>query len=141
MQQSEQFFSNKQLKRMIIPLFIEQTRHLVIWLVLIHNIANAVVFPFADPLGKGLRATGDVRFTMGISLFTTIGVRFVLSVLLGIWCNLGVIGIALAMCLDWLVRAIIFWIRYKKAPGKSFRLSKASKRYFHASCRQQEHAF
>lgn len=33
MQQSEQFFSNKQLKRMIIPLFIEQTRHLVIWLV------------------------------------------------------------------------------------------------------------
>lgn len=44
MQQSEQFFSNKQLKRMIIPLFIEQTRHLVIWLVLIHNIANAVVF-------------------------------------------------------------------------------------------------
>ena len=43
---------------MIIPLFIEQTRHLVIWLVLIHNIANAVVFPFADPLGKGLRATG-----------------------------------------------------------------------------------
>ncbi|PWE87823.1 hypothetical protein LG34_01950, partial [Eubacterium ramulus] len=90
MQQSEQFFSNKQLKRMIIPLFIEQTRHLVIWLVLIHNIANAVVFPFADPLGKGLRATGDVRFTTGISLFTTIGVRFVLSVLLGIWCNLGV---------------------------------------------------
>ena len=42
MQQSEQFFSNKQLKRMIIPLFIEQTRHLVIWLVLIHNIANAM---------------------------------------------------------------------------------------------------
>ena len=60
MQQSEQFFSNKQLKRMIIPLFIEQTSHMVNWLVLIHNIANAVVFPFADPLGKGLRATGDV---------------------------------------------------------------------------------
>ena len=51
----------------------EQTRHLVVWLILIHNIANAVIFPFADPLGKGLRATGDVRFTMGISLFTTIG--------------------------------------------------------------------
>ena len=100
----------------------EQTRHLVIWLVLIHNIANAVVFPFADPLGKGLRATGDVRFTMGISLFTTIGVRLVLSVLLGIWCNLGVIGIALAMCLDWLVRAIIFWIRYKKGTWQKFQV-------------------
>ena len=122
MQQSEQFFSNKQLKRMIIPLFIEQTRHLVIWLVLIHNIANAVVFPFADPLGKGLRATGDVRFIMGISLFTTIGVRFVLSVLLGIWCNLGVIGIALAMWLAWRVRAIIFCIRYKKGTWQKFQV-------------------
>lgn len=100
----------------------EQTRHLVVWLILIHNIANAVIFPFADPLGKGLRATGDVRFTMGISLFTTIGVRLILSVLLGIWCNLGVIGIALAMCLDWLVRAIIFWIRYRSGIWQKFQV-------------------
>ena len=32
---------------------------MILYLVLIHNIANAVVFPFADPLGKGLRAAGD----------------------------------------------------------------------------------
>ncbi len=83
---------------------------------------QAVIFPFADPLGKGLRATGDVRFTMGISLFTTIGVRLILSILLGIWCDLGVIGIALAMCLDWLIRAIIFWIRYKKGTWQKFQV-------------------
>ena len=47
---------------------------MILYLVLIHNIANAVVFPFADPLGKGLRAAGDAMFTMGISLVTTIGV-------------------------------------------------------------------
>ena len=99
-----------------------QTRQLVIWLVLIHNVANAIVFPFADCLGKGMRAAGDVRFTMGISLFTTIGVRLVLSILLGIILNLGVIGIAIAMCLDWTVRAILFIIRYKTGKWKTFQV-------------------
>ena len=75
---------------LITPLLIKifavsrQTGQMILYLVLIHNIANAVVFPFADPLGKGLRAAGDAMFTMGISLFTTIGVRLILSILLGI---------------------------------------------------------
>lgn len=97
-----------------------QTRQLVIWLVLIHNAANAVIFPFADPLGKGLRAAGDVNVTMGISLFTTIGVRLVLSLLLGIVLDWGVIGIAVAMSLDWLTRAVIFVIRYQSGKWKNF---------------------
>lgn len=96
----------------------EETKHLVIVLVLIHNICNAVAFPFADPFGKGLRATGDVKFTTAISLFTTVGVRLVFSVLFGITLNLGVVGIAYAMCLDWIFRGIIFWIRFKKNKWK-----------------------
>ena len=91
-------------------------------LVLIHNIANGVIFPFTDPLGKGLRAAGDAIFTMGISLFTTIGVRLILSILLGIVLNLGVIGIALAMCLDWTVRGVIFWIRFRHGKWKTYRV-------------------
>nr|WP_296959035.1 MATE family efflux transporter [uncultured Mediterraneibacter sp.] len=100
----------------------DQTRRLVIWLVLIHNIANGLIFPFADPLGKGLRAAGDVTFTMGISLFTTIGVRFVLSILFAIVLDLGVIGIALAMCMDWFTRAVIFAVRFKQGKWKTFRV-------------------
>ena len=96
----------------------EETKHLVIVLVLIHNICNAVAFPFADPFGKGLRATGDVKFTTAISLFTTVGVRLVFSVLFGITLNLGVVGIAYAMCLDLIIRGIIFWIRFKKNKWK-----------------------
>lgn len=100
----------------------EQTGRIILWLVLIHNIANAIIFPFADPLGKGLRAAGDAIFTMGISLFTTIGVRLIFSILLGIVLNLGVIGIALAMCLDWAVRGVIFWIRFRQGKWKSCRV-------------------
>lgn len=113
---------------LITPLLIKifavsrQTGQMILYLVLIHNIANAVVFPFADPLGKGLRAAGDVMFTMGISLFTTIGVRLILSILLGIVLDLGVIGIALAMCLDWTVRGVIFWIRFRQGKWKTYRV-------------------
>ena len=99
-----------------------ETKQLVLWLVLLHNLFNALAFPFADPLGKGLRATGDVKFTTAISLFTTIGVRLVLSILFGIWLNLGVIGIAIAMCLDWTVRGIIFWVRFKQGKWKTLRV-------------------
>lgn len=100
----------------------DQTKRLVILLVLIHNIFNAVAFTFADPLGKGLRATGDVKFTTATSLFTTIGVRLIFSMIFGIWMNLGVIGIAFAMCLDWSVRGIIFWWRFKQGKWKTFKV-------------------
>ncbi len=98
----------------------DQTKQLVIWLVLLHNIFSALVFPFADPLGKGLRATGDVAFTTGISLFTTIGIRLVFSFLFAIGLQLGVIGIAIAMCLDWSVRGIIYLIRFRQGKWKQF---------------------
>lgn len=100
----------------------DQTKRLVILLVLIHNIFNAVAFTFADPLGKGLRATGDVKFTTATSLFTAIGVRLIFSMIFGIWLNLGVIGIAFAMCLDWSVRGIIFWWRFKQGKWKIFKV-------------------
>lgn len=99
-----------------------ETKQLVIWLVLIHNIASSVVFPFADPLGKGLRASGDAKFTMAISLFTTIGIRLVLSVLFGIVLEMGVIGIAVAMCMDWLIRGIIFYRRFRSGRWKAMRV-------------------
>lgn len=100
----------------------DETKHLVILLVLIHNIFNTVSFPLADPLGKGLRATGDVKFTTIISLFTTIGVRLIFAVLFGVILNLGVMGIAYAMCLDWTIRGIIFWLRFKSGVWKDFKV-------------------
>lgn len=99
-----------------------ETERLVTLLVLIHNIFNSIVFPFADPFGKGLRATGDVKFTTAVSLITTIAVRLIFSVLFGIGFGLGVIGIAYAMCLDWVLRGIIFWFRFKQNKWKKFKV-------------------
>ncbi len=44
------------------------------------------------------------------------------SVLLAIGLNWGVIGIAAAMCLDWIIRAVIFALRLKSGKWKEFKV-------------------
>lgn len=110
------------------PLFLQfyalesQTKQLVIWLVLIHNVFNAVAFPFSGALSNGLRAAGDVKFTMYVSVLSTIVGRLFLSYLLGIVFNMGVIGIAIAMVCDWVIRAVIFIWRQKSGKWKEFQV-------------------
>ena len=36
-----------------------ETKELIVWLVLIHNVFNALAFPFSGVLSNGLRAAGD----------------------------------------------------------------------------------
>ena len=110
------------------PLFLRfyalepQTKQLVIWLVLIHNLFNAVAFPFSGALSNGLRAAGDVKFTMYVSVISTIVGRLFLSYLLGIVFQMGVIGIAVAMVCDWVIRAVIFIRRQKSGKWKEFQV-------------------
>lgn len=90
-----------------------ETKQLIIVLVIIHNIFNAFVFPISSPFTNGIRAAGDVKYTMYSSIFATVIMRVVLSYLFGIVFNLGVIGIALAMGLDWCIRAILSFKRFQ----------------------------
>lgn len=91
---------------LLTPLFMRfyalepDTKQLVIWLVLIHNLFNAIAYPFSGALSNGLRAAGDVKFTMYVSVISTIAVRLLLSWLLGVVLQMGVIGIAIAMVSD-----------------------------------------
>lgn len=110
------------------PLFLRfyalepETKNLVILLVIIHNIFNGIAFPFSGALSNGLRAAGDVKYTMIVSVGATIFVRLFLSYVLGIVYNMGVTGIAIAMVADWLIRAVIFWWRQKSGVWKKFQI-------------------
>ncbi len=113
---------------MMTPLFMkfyalsDQTKDLIIILVLIHNLFNTVAFPFSGPLSNGLRAAGDIKFTMIVSIASTVFGRFIFSIIFAIYLNLGVIGIALAMCFDWSIRGIIFYFRYKSNKWLQFKV-------------------
>lgn len=97
----------------------EEIRHLVIKLVLIHNIFSATAWPLGGALPNGLRAAGDVKFTMIVAVASTVFVRLLLSVVFGIWMNMGVIGIAWAMVCDWIVRGIVYVLRYRQGKWKT----------------------
>jgi len=113
---------------LLTPLFLKLyalepgTKQLVVWLVLIHNVFNAAAYPFSGALSNGLRAAGDVKFTMYVSVASTIAVRLLLSYLLGIVFDMGVIGIAIAMVCDWVIRAVVFILRQKSGKWKGFQV-------------------
>ena len=94
---------------LLLPLYdlSPETKRLILIIVAIHNLFSAVVQPFSGPLSSGLRAAGDVRFTMWASIFATVVCRTFLSFLLAKWLGMGVIGIALAMVLDWCIKAAL----------------------------------
>lgn len=98
------------------------TKQLVMKLVLIHNLFNAIAYPFSGALSNGLRAAGDVKFTMYVSVLSTIVVRLLLSWILGVVLQMGVIGIAIAMVSDWTIRAIIFYRRQQSGKWKTFQV-------------------
>ena len=100
----------------------QEAKSLVIWLVLINNIFNAIAYPYAGSLGNGLRAAGDVKFTMITSISLTIGVRLLFSALFGIVFGWGVIGIAIGMSMDLVFRGIIFIYRYHSQKWTQFEL-------------------
>ena len=97
----------------------EETVALTVSLVIVHNIFNAVAFPFSGCLGNGLRAAGDVSFTMIVSIASTICVRLLLSWIFSVVFSMGVMGIAFAMCADWVVRAVFFILRTKSGVWKT----------------------
>lgn len=113
---------------LLTPLFMRayalepETKRLVILLVLIHNVFNAAAFPFSGALSNGLRAAGDVKFTMYISIASTIAGRLLLSYVFGIVFEMGVIGIAAAMVCDWIIRGAIFYLRQKSGKWKTFQV-------------------
>ncbi len=99
-----------------------EAKDLVIWLVLINNIFNGLAYPFAGSLGSGLRAAGDVRFTMIVSITLTVAARLLFSALFGLWLGWGVIGVAIGMSMDLVFRGVIFIWRYRSQKWTQFRL-------------------
>ena len=100
---------------LLLPLYdlTAETKRLILIIVAIHNLFSALVQPFSGPLSSGLRAAGDVKFTMWASIFATVVCRTLLSFLLAKWLGMGVIGIALAMVLDWCIKAALDLVRFR----------------------------
>lgn len=97
-------------------------KSLVIQLVLINNIFNGIAYPFAGPMGNGLLAAGDVKFTMLVSISLTIFARLFFSVVFALWMNWQVIGVAVGMSIDLVFRGAVFLRRLKSQKWTTFQI-------------------
>ena len=76
-------------------------------------IAAAILWPAAFTLPNGLRAAGDVKFTLILSVFSMWTFRIGLSYVFIMGLHMGVLGIWYAMFADWIFRLIVFVWRFK----------------------------
>ena len=69
-----------------------------------------------------LRAAGDVRYPMTVSICSMFLVRIVFSYILAVYFHMGVYGTWVGMFFDWAVRGIFFVIRYLKGKWMNYRV-------------------
>lgn len=83
-------------------------------LIFIHNGCAMLCWPMAFTMPNALRAAGDVKVPMAISISSMLIVRLGCSYILGVHFGLGVIGVWIAMVGDWLVRILFFVLRARQ---------------------------
>ena len=91
----------------------EATTRLTITVLLYNCICCMLVHPLAFAQANSLRAAGDVKFTMVVSIASMWTCRIVLAYLIGGYMGLGVLGVWIAMTIDWCVRAFFFTTRIR----------------------------
>lgn len=86
-----------------------------------HSISCMIVWPIAFSLPATLRAAGDAKVTMIISIASMWIFRIVFSYILGRYMGLGVFGVWVAMVIDWCFRAVFMMVRYHGGKWKLMR--------------------
>ncbi len=91
-------------------------------LVCIHDGCAILLWPTSFTLPNALRASGDVKFTMVVSVASMFIFRIGFSVVLGIYFGLGAIGVWIAMVLDWICRVLFYSFRFKSRKWLDFKV-------------------
>ncbi|MFR2793450.1 MAG: MATE family efflux transporter [Eisenbergiella sp.] len=77
----------------------------------------AVCMPFFWPVSNILpavmRSAGDASYASYFSLVTMWAVRVALGYVLAVWLELGIQGVWIGMCVEWAVKTLAFWRRFK----------------------------
>ena len=78
----------------------------------VYAVCSIVMWPLSFGMPNFLRAAGDARFTMAVSVISMLTLRVGASYLLVYGMGLSLLGVWLAMHMDWVVRSICFVLRF-----------------------------
>ncbi len=99
-----------------------ETLKLTYTLIISHNLMAFLLHPTSFVLANGIRATGDVKYTMYVGIISMLIFRLGTAYLFGVLLGLGVIGVWIAMGMDWTGRSLAFLYRFKSGKWKSYRI-------------------
>lgn len=99
----------------------DEAYRLTTQMVIMHSVGGVVIWPLTFVLPASLRAAGDVRYAMNVSVISMWVFRIMTSYILAWYLGVGAIGVWIAMQCDWLFRTICFVWRWRsgKWRGKS----------------------
>ena len=100
----------------------DQSRDIAVWIMRSFTIAAIVFWPPAFTVPNVLRAAGDVRFTMTVAIGSMFIFRLGMAYFLAYTTDLGVKSCWIGMYTDWIVRAVLYFTRYKRGKWKKIRL-------------------
>lgn len=86
---------------------------LAVQIMVVHGVGAMLVWPLSFTLPNALRAAGDVRYPMAVSILSMLVFRIGVSCLLVYGFHLGAISVWLAMVVDWIARSILFVHRFR----------------------------
>ena len=100
-----------------------ETTDLVVVVLRFNCIMTVLFHPTSFALANAIRAAGDVRYTMIVSISSMWIFRIGLAYILGLRMGFGLLGIWAAMTIDWVVRSICYvyrilsgkWLSHKNA--------------------------
>ena len=90
----------------------DESAALALTLIFMHNIFAATIWPLAFTLPNSFRAASDVRYPMIVSVLSMWIFRVACSYVFALGLDMGVLGVWVSMMIDWIVRAILFVIRF-----------------------------
>lgn len=97
-----------------------ETSAIALQIIIYHSICSVLIWPTSFALPNALRAANDVKFTMVIAIISMWVWRIGLSYMLAKVFGLGVIGVWIAMSVDWLFRSICFLIRFFRGKWRRY---------------------
>lgn len=97
----------------------EETTALTRQLVLVHTFGALIIWPISFNLPSTFRAAGDAKFTMLISTCSMWLFRLFMGYIIAKQLGFGVLGVWIAMIIDWTFRSIVFTWRYFSGKWKS----------------------
>ena len=99
----------------------EATRYVYI-LVTFHALLTIVMGWPSGPFPSAIRAAGDVRWPMCVSIVSLTFGRVFFSYVFGVWMGFEIVGMWMAMATHWTINALGAYVHYRNGKWKTFRV-------------------